>query len=78
MSERYIDLLARSAPLHDIGKVGIPDYILLKPGKLTPEEWAIMQTHSRLGSDAIEQAERDIETPLPFLSAAKDLSLIHI
>lgn len=77
MSERYIDLLSRSAPLHDIGKVGIPDYILLKPGKLTPEEWTIMKTHSWLGSNAIELAERDIETPLPFLSAAKEIAHWH-
>ncbi len=77
LSEPYIDLLTRSAPLHDIGKVGIPDHILLKPGKLTPDEWAIMQTHARLGSDAIEHAERDIETPLPFLAVAKEIAHWH-
>jgi len=77
MSERYIDLLARSAPLHDIGKVGIPDHILLKPGKLTAAEWVIMKTHSRQGSDAIEQAERDIEMPLEFLSVAKEIARWH-
>jgi putative two-component system response regulator len=58
LSERYIQLLARSAPLHDIGKVGIPDAILRKPGPLTPAEWSIMKTHARLGSEAIELAER--------------------
>ncbi len=67
----------RSAPLHDIGKVGIPDHILLKPGALSTDEWAIMKTHSRLGSDAIEQAERDIETPLPFLTLAKEIAHWH-
>ncbi|MCX7168667.1 MAG: two-component system response regulator [Rhodocyclales bacterium] len=77
MSERYIDLLARSAPLHDIGKVGIPDHILLKPGKLTADEWVIMQTHAKQGSDAIEQAERDIEMPLEFLSVAKEIARWH-
>ncbi|MFZ4536626.1 response regulator [Propionivibrio sp.] len=77
LSERYIDLLARSAPLHDIGKVGIPDHVLLKPGKLTPDEMAIMKTHAKLGSDAIEQAEWDIEMPLPFLSAAKEIAHWH-
>jgi len=77
MTERYINLLTRSAPLHDIGKVGIPDHILLKPGKLTAEEWAIMQTHAKLGSDAIEQAERDIEMPLEFLSVAKEIAHWH-
>lgn len=77
LSEHYIDLLGRSAPLHDIGKVGIPDHILLKPGKLRPEEWVIMQTHAKLGSDAIEQAERDIEMPLAFLSLAKEIAHWH-
>jgi len=77
MNERYIALLARSAPLHDIGKVGIPDHILLKPGKLTADEWAIMQTHAKQGSDAIEQAERDIEMPLEFLSVAKEIAHWH-
>ena len=77
LAERYTDLLTRSAPLHDLGKVGIPDYILLKPGKLTAEEWAIMQTHARLGSEAIEQAERDIEMPLDFLLLAKEIAHWH-
>lgn len=77
LSDRYIDLLTRSAPLHDIGKVGIPDHILLKPGKLTPEEWAVMQTHAKRGSDAIEQAEQDIDTPLPFLLLAKEIAHWH-
>ncbi|MCF8178120.1 MAG: two-component system response regulator [Sulfuritalea sp.] len=77
MTDRYIDILTRSAPLHDIGKVGIPDHILLKPGKLTSEEWAIMQTHAKLGSDAIELAESDIESPLEFLSVAKEIAHWH-
>ncbi len=74
---RYIDLLSRSAPLHDIGKVGIPDQILLKPDKLTPAEWQIMRTHAKLGSDAIEEAERDIEQPLVFLTLAKEIAHWH-
>ncbi len=49
-------LVVRAAPLHDIGKVGIPDHILNKPGKLTPEEFAIIQTHSRIGGEAIDVA----------------------
>ena len=77
LTDRYVDLISRSAPLHDIGKVGIPDYVLLKPGKLTTEEWVIMQTHSKLGSDAIEQAEIDIDMPLPFLSLAKEIAHWH-
>jgi putative two-component system response regulator len=77
LTERTIDLLVKSAPLHDIGKVGVPDYILLKPGKLTPEEWEIMKTHSRLGREAIELAERDAECPLAFLAIAKDIAHYH-
>ena len=74
---RTIDLLTKSAPLHDIGKVGIPDNILLKPGPLTPEEWVIMKTHSRLGSDAIEQAEADVKQPIDFLALAKEIAHWH-
>ena len=77
LTDGYIDLLARSAPLHDIGKVGIPDAILLKPGELTKDEWEVMKTHAKLGSDAIERAERDIEMPLAFLSAAKEIAHWH-
>jgi putative two-component system response regulator len=77
LTPRYIDTLSRSAPLHDIGKVGIPDHILLKPGALTPPEWEIMKTHARLGSEAIDRAEQDISTPLEFLSVAKEIAHWH-
>lgn len=77
LSQRNIKLLTKSAPLHDIGKVGIPDSILQKPGKLTAEEWAIMKTHAKIGSDAIEQAEADVEEPLPFLTLAKEIAHWH-
>ena len=72
-----IALMAKSAPLHDIGKVGIPDSILLKPGKLTPAEWAIMKTHAQLGADAIAQAERDSERRVAFLDVAKVIARHH-
>ena len=77
LDDRTIDALAKSAPLHDIGKVGIPDYILLKPGKLTPEEWEIMKTHAELGSNAIAQAEKDAEKPVAFLAIAKEIAHYH-
>ena len=77
LTEQNIQVMVKSAPLHDIGKVGIPDHILLKPGKLTLEEWEIMKTHSRLGRDAIEQAERDTDQPVEFLRMAKDIAHYH-
>jgi putative two-component system response regulator len=77
LTEHTIELLTKSAPLHDIGKVGIPDYILLKPGRLTPEEWTIMKTHARLGSEAIEHAEEDAERPVAFLILAKEIAHWH-
>jgi len=67
LTDSYIELLSRSAPLHDIGKVGVPDYILLKPGKLDAAEMTIMRTHAELGSRAIEKSERDLAIRLPFL-----------
>jgi putative two-component system response regulator len=77
LSERNIDLLVKSAPLHDIGKVGVPDQILLKPGPLTPDEWEIMKTHAKLGSDAIELAEKDADQPVAFLTLAKEIAHWH-
>jgi putative two-component system response regulator len=77
LNDRYIKLLSRSAPLHDIGKVGIPDAILQKPGPLTPAEWVIMRTHSRLGAEAIELAERDADRPVEFLRLAKEIAHWH-
>lgn len=53
-----IRMIVKSAPLHDIGKVGIPDHILLKPGRLSADEFTIMKTHSRIGADAIDVAMR--------------------
>jgi putative two-component system response regulator len=77
LTDRVIDQLTKSAPLHDIGKVGIPDCILLKPDKLTASEWAVMKNHAKLGSDAIEQAERDADRLLEFLHLAKDIAHYH-
>ena len=77
LTPHNIEVLVKSAPLHDLGKVGIPDHILLKPGKLTADEWVIMKTHSRLGYLAIEQAEEDAERPLEFLGMAKEIAHHH-
>ena len=72
-----LDLLYKSAPLHDIGKVGIPDRILLKPGRLTPEEFEVMKTHTTLGRDAIEIAEARLGRTVPFLALAKEIAYSH-
>jgi putative two-component system response regulator len=77
LTERTVAALVKSAPLHDIGKVGIPDYVLLKPGKLTPDEWEIMKTHAKLGSDAIERAEFDSHHSVEFLILAKEIAHWH-
>jgi putative two-component system response regulator len=72
-----IDLLFKSAPLHDIGKVGIPDRILLKPGRLEPAEYDIMKTHTTLGRDAIQHAEDRLGMQVDFLRYAKEIAYCH-
>lgn len=76
-TDANIDLLFKSAPLHDIGKVGIPDGILLKEGKLTPEEFEVMKTHTTIGRDAIERARRDVEGDSGFLDMAAEIAYGH-
>ncbi|AYD00494.1 HD domain-containing phosphohydrolase [Neorhizobium sp. NCHU2750] len=73
----FVDLLYKSAPLHDIGKVGIPDRILQKPGRLDRAEFDIMKTHADLGRAAIATAERYIGESNPFLSLAKEIAHCH-
>lgn len=77
LDPHFIKMLTLSAPLHDIGKVGIPDSILLKAGPLEPDEWAVMKTHTLLGSDAISLAERDLETSVDFFTQAKEIARWH-
>jgi len=77
LSAQTIGLLFKSAPLHDIGKVGIPDRILLKPGKLTSEEFEIMKTHTTLGRDAMAYAEQMLGCEVAFLKIAKEIAYCH-
>ena len=77
LDEGTIEILYKSAPLHDIGKVGIPDRILLKPGKLTPEEFEIMKTHTTLGRNAILAAEKQLDAPSSFLRYAREIAYSH-
>ncbi len=77
LDEQTIQLLYKSAPLHDIGKVGIPDRILLKPGRFEPEEFEIMKLHTTFGRDAIEHAETELGMEVPFLAFAKEIAYSH-
>ena len=77
LDDATIDAIFKSAPLHDIGKVGIPDHILLKPGKLTADEFNTMKRHTTLGRDAIRQAEEELGKTMPFLHHAKEIAFCH-
>lgn len=89
LADGRLDMVVKAAPLHDLGKVGIPDAILLKPGRLTPEEFEVMKTHAAIGADAISQAMRDAlaaaddnmaaQAPgaFAFLQVAREIALSH-
>ena len=76
LDETTIELIFKSAPLHDLGKIGVPDKILLKPGKLDAEEFGIMRGHAELGRRAIDAAERRLGAST-FLSVAKEIAHTH-
>lgn len=75
--DKIIELLFKSAPLHDIGKVGIPDQILLKPGRFDSNEFEIMKRHAELGRNVIQQAENELGIEMPFLKIAKEIAYSH-
>lgn len=78
LNDESIDQLFRSAPLHDVGKVAIPDTILLKQGKLTPAEREIMNRHPTYGRDAIAQAEQELgDQGGSFLRYAREIAHCH-
>lgn len=76
LTDDVIDLLYKSAPLHDIGKVGIPDAILLKPGKLTDDEFVIMKTHATIGAEALATAQERLGST-SFLRLAQEIAETH-
>lgn len=76
LDDKTISMLFDSSPLHDIGKVGVPDNILLKPGKLTNEEFEIMKLHTVYGKNALEIAEKELGSN-SFLSLAKEIAFTH-
>lgn len=67
----HAELLQAAAPMHDIGKIGIPDSVLLKPGKLNEEEWAVMQTHAQIGADIIGKHDSRL------LDIARTVAITH-
>jgi len=71
LSLDFIDQISFASPLHDIGKIGIPDSILLKPGSLTPEEWTIMLTHSAIGSRILSESNH------PSIQMAAAIAFTH-
>lgn len=79
LDKKTVELFYKSAPLHDIGKVGVPDAVLHKPGKLTDEEFATMKTHAEMGYLALLKAEELYESDVraSFLTHAKDIAHTH-
>ncbi len=77
LTPETIENLFKSAPLHDIGKVGIPDAILLKEGKLTENEFEIMKTHTEIGRNVIASVESEIDFKCDFLQFAKEIAMSH-
>lgn len=71
LSEDEVALIRRAAPLHDLGKIGIPDEILLKPGELTLEEWDVLKTHTTLGAAILSGSETRV------LQVAEEIALYH-
>ena len=90
LDEAQLQRIVKAAPMHDLGKIGIPDRILLKPGRLTPDEFAVMKTHARIGADTIAKAMAkvraqhaddllppDTAEPLRALEVARVIALSH-
>lgn len=76
LNDEIIEMLYKTSPLHDIGKVGVPDQILLKPGKLTPDEWQEMKKHTIYGHEALLRAEQELGTT-DFLQMAREIAYTH-
>ena len=89
LAGKSLELIVKAAPLHDIGKVGIPDAVLLKPGRLDADEFAIMKTHAAIGAAAIDKAMREVLTgaddatvdqapgAFNFMRVAHEIALTH-
>jgi response regulator RpfG family c-di-GMP phosphodiesterase len=77
VNDAFIEMLACCAPLHDIGKVGLPDHILLKPGKLDGEERMLMQAHTTMGAETLQEVARSHSSAQAFLQMAIDIIRHH-
>ncbi len=71
LNDEYIENILWAAPMHDIGKIGIPDSVLLKPGKLDDEEWVIMRQHTTIGGEILKDSDAD------FIKLAQDIAVSH-
>jgi len=77
LSPDTIEMLFKAAPLHDLGKAGVPDSLLLKPGKLTDDEFERVKMHTVHGREALRSAERHLNQTAPFLDIACDIASSH-
>ena len=77
LTDEYIDDVVNSAPLHDIGKIKVPDAILNKPGKLTDEEFNEIKKHTTAGREIIEQAIEQVSADSSYLKEAQNLAYCH-
>lgn len=71
LPKRLVELIRRASPLHDVGKIGIPDHILLKPGQLTPAEFEVMKTHTTIGARILSGGR------FPLLQTAEKIAFTH-
>lgn len=71
LSGDQCNLLLNASPMHDVGKIGIPDHILLKPGKLDEDEWEVMKTHTTIGAEILSTGESEL------MRAAREIALYH-
>ncbi len=77
IDQNFIEMVECCAPLHDIGKLGLPDHILLKPGKLSPDERVLMQAHTTIGADTLRQVADNHGFALAFLQMAIEITRHH-
>lgn len=76
VSDEFLDVLVKAAPMHDLGKICIDDRILNKPGRFTDEEYEIMKTHSKLGAEIVEAILKDVRNE-KFIKVAKNIAYFH-